>query len=77
MKKYDFLRRPISLLLAAVMVLGMMPMTAFASDNAGTEENPWRGRSAVFVGDSITAGSGTTKKYFEYLAQMLELGFVT
>lgn len=41
------------------------------------ETNPWIGRSAVFVGDSITAGSGTTKKYFEYLTQMLELGSVT
>ena len=55
------------------MLLGVMPMTALATE---AEENPWRGRSAVFVGDSITAGSGTTKKYFEYLTQMLELGSV-
>ena len=68
-------KRIISLLLALVMLCGMMPMTAFATEEA--EKNPWEGRSAVFVGDSITAGAGTTKKYFEYLSQMLELGSVT
>ena len=71
------MKKALSFILALVMVIGLMPMTAFASDNTEAEESPWRGRSAVFVGDSITAGSGTTKKYFEYLAQMLDLGSVT
>ena len=42
-----------------------------------TEENLWEGRSAVFVGDSITAGTGTDKIYYEYLREELELGSVT
>ena len=41
------------------------------------EENLWKGKSAVFVGDSITAGSGTTKKYYEYLDEVLDFGSVT
>ena len=31
----------------------------------------WTGRSAVFVGDSITAGSGTDKIYYEYVWTIL------
>ena len=71
------MKKALSFVLVLVMLIGMMPVTAFASENTEAEEYPWRGRSAVFVGDSITAGSGTTKKYFEYLTQMLELGSVT
>ena len=41
------------------------------------EENLWSGRSAVFVGDSITAGIGTTKLYYQFLEEALELGSVT
>ena len=66
------MRRAMSLLLVFVMVLSLVPMAAHAS-----EENPWNGRSAVFVGDSITAGSGTSKIYHQYLSESLELGNVT
>ncbi|MBQ6700400.1 MAG: SGNH/GDSL hydrolase family protein, partial [Oscillospiraceae bacterium] len=40
-------------------------------------ENQWSGKSAVFVGDSITAGVGTTKLYYEYLDEALDFGSVT
>ena len=68
-------KRIISLLLALVMICGMMPMPAFAAEEA--EANPWNGRSAVFVGDSITAGSGTAKIYYEYLEESLGFDSVT
>ena len=41
------------------------------------EKSPWDGRSAVFVGDSITAGTGTTKPYYEYLEESLGFNSVT
>ena len=68
-------KRIISLLLAMVMICGMMPMRAFAVEE--TETNPWSGRSAVFVGDSITAGTGTTKLYYRFLEEGLGFGTVT
>ncbi len=49
-------------------------MLTLANEN---EVNPWEDRSAVFVGDSITAGSGTTKIYYEYLEESLGFGSVT
>ena len=67
--------RIISLLLVLVMLCGMMPMPAFATEE--TEANPWSGRSAVFVGDSITAGSGTTKIYYSFLEEALGFDSVT
>ena len=54
-----------------------------AGDNSGgssgeaVPETDWSGASAVFVGDSITAGSGTDKIYYQYLKEMLRLGTVT
>ena len=69
------LKRIISLLLLLAMLCGMMPMTVFATEE--TEVNPWSGRSAVFVGDSITAGSGTTKIYYSFLEEALGFGTVT
>lgn len=69
------MKKALSLLLILVMLLGMMPMTAFATEEA--EKNPWEGRSAVFVGDSITAGSGTTKLYYRFLEESLGFGSVT
>ncbi len=68
-------KRIISLLLALVMICGMMPMTAFAAEE--TETNPWSSRSAVFVGDSITAGSGTAKIYYSFLEEALGFDSVT
>ena len=58
------------------MVVGMLPQTTFAT---GAEEqvNPWHGKSAVFVGDSITAGSGTEKIYYQYLSEVLGFGSAT
>ena len=41
------------------------------------EENQWIGKSAVFVGDSITAGTGTTKIYYQYLKESLGLSSIT
>lgn len=41
------------------------------------EGNAWEGATAVFVGDSITAGSGTTKTYFQFLKETLDFASVT
>lgn len=60
------------MILFLVMLIGLVPVQAFAS-----EENLWSGRSAVFVGDSITAGSNTTKTYYSYLEENLGFGSVT
>ena len=68
------MKRTLSFILALVLLIGLMPMQTLASEN---EANPWEGRSAVFVGDSITAGSGTTKIYYEYLEENLGFDSVT
>ena len=68
------MKKALSLVFVFVLLLGMMSIKIFAIDN---DINPWEDRSAVFVGDSITAGSGTTKIYFEYLAERLGLSSVT
>ena len=68
------MKKALSLLLVFVMLISTMPMTALASEN---EANLWDGRSAVFVGDSITAGTGTTKIYYEYLKESLGFDSVT
>ncbi|MBQ4262699.1 MAG: hypothetical protein IJB83_00445 [Bacilli bacterium] len=39
--------------------------------------NVWENKTAVFVGDSITYGEGTTNKYWEYLDESLNLSTVT
>ena len=41
------------------------------------DTNAFAGKTTVFVGDSITAGVGTEKIYYQYLAQSLGLGSVT
>jgi len=67
-------KRFVSLLLVVVMMLSMIPSDAYAaSGSEETSENEWSGRSAVFVGDSITAGTGTTKIYYQYLKESLGL----
>lgn len=43
----------------------------------GEAISSWKGKSAVFVGDSITAGAGITKKYWQLLDDYLQLGTVT
>ena len=63
-----------SLLLVMAMLFSLIPGTAFA---AGETENQWNGKSAVFVGDSITAGLGTTKIYYEYLQDYLGFSSMT
>ena len=68
------MKKALSLVFVFVLLLGMVSIKIFAIDN---DINPWEDRSAVFVGDSITAGSGTTKIYFEYLAERLGLSSVT
>ena len=68
------MKRTLSFILTLVLLIGLMPMQALAIEN---EPNPWEGRSAVFVGDSITAGSGTTKIYYEYLEESLGFDSVT
>ena len=67
-------KRIVCFLMVMVMMMGMIPITIFADEK---EENQWNGKSAVFVGDSITAGTGTTKIYYEYLKESLGLGSVT
>ncbi|MBQ9793579.1 MAG: hypothetical protein IJW34_01420, partial [Clostridia bacterium] len=47
------------------------------SDYTDKLENLWSGRSAVFVGDSITAGVGTTKLYYQFLEEALDFSSVT
>ncbi len=37
----------------------------------------WEGADVTFVGDSITAGSGTDKTYYDYLAEQIPFGSVT
>ena len=64
-------------LVLVMLVMGIMPVTVLADENIETEQNPWNGRSAVFVGDSITAGVGTTKLYYEFLKESLGLDSVT
>ena len=47
---------------------------------SGNNENvtySWANKSAVFVGDSITAGVGTTKTYWQMLDEQLPLSTVT
>ena len=39
--------------------------------------NKWSGKSVVFVGDSITNGVNTTKCYYEYLENNLQLDEIT
>ena len=63
------------MLLVPAMLLGVMLMPAFAAGES--EENLWSGRSAVFVGDSITAGVGTTKTYYQFLEESLGFSSVT
>ena len=71
-------KRIISLILALIMLCGAMPISIFATmKTTASEENQWEGRSAIFVGDSITAGVGTEKIYYEYLDECLELSSVT
>ena len=77
MNRNKELQRVLSLLCALVMVIGMLPIPALASENEEPEQNPWNGRSAVFVGDSITAGTGTTKIYYEYLKETFGFRSVT
>ena len=48
-----------------------------AGESETPAEFPWKGSSVVFVGDSITAGSGTTKIYHQYLADKNEFSSVT
>ena len=50
-------RRIILLLLALVMLCDMMPMTAFAAEDAGSSLD---GLNVLCLGDSITAGQGLT-----------------
>ena len=64
-------------LVLVMLVMGIMPVTVLADENIETEQNPWNSRSAVFVGDSITAGVGTTKLYYEFLKESLGLDSVT
>lgn len=71
-------KRILCLLLALTMLCGMMPMAVSAADETDLSgENPWHGRSAVFVGDSITAGVGTTQTYVPFLKEALGFGSVS
>ncbi len=73
-KRTKLWQRWLSLVLAIYMTLSNVPLGALAQE---TEENLWEGRSAVFVGDSITAGVGTDKIYYQYLEGTLGFGSVT
>ena len=52
----------------------------YASEDTAEKSAPsslWAGKSVVFVGDSISAGTGTTKTYCEYLEESMGFGKVT
>lgn len=70
-------KRWISLFLALTMLLSVLPLPIIANEEIEIEENPWSGRSAVFVGDSITAGVNTTKLYYQFLDEKLGFDSVT
>jgi len=67
-------KKLISFLLIQSMIICLIPLNVLAN-TVNEKENLWEGRSAVFVGDSITAGSGTSKIYYQYLEE--SLGFET
>ena len=69
------MKKGLSFILAFVLLLSILPVQTFATAQNGT--NPWESKSAVFVGDSITAGVGTTKIYYEYLEEKLHFNSVT
>ena len=75
--RINIFKKTVSLVLALAMILSITPPIALASDTTNADNNPWNGRSAVFVGDSFTAGSGTDKIYYEYLKETLDFGAVT
>lgn len=72
----------IAIALIAVLAVVLLPGLADAGSNPADtdpvlESTPWSGASAVFVGDSITAGEKyTTKFYYAYLQEMLNLSSV-
>ena len=77
MKKHrELIKRLVSLFMAFMMTFTCLPLEVFAEE-IGEERNAWSGRSAVFVGDSITAGAGVTKKYYQHLAEALDLDSFT
>lgn len=49
------LKRLIRLLLTVVMLLGMLSMTALASENEKTTETFWTGGTTALAGDSLPA----------------------
>ena len=69
------MKKILSLLLILVMLSSIFLSTAVATK--AIDESPWKGKSVVFVGDSITAGLGTTKIYYKYLEENLKFGSVT
>ena len=77
MRQNTAMQKVLSLILTLVLLGSMMPVHSLARESEEAKENPWSGKSAVFVGDSITAGTGTTKIYYEYLKETLGFGSVT
>lgn len=78
-KKTMILALAIAIALIAVLAVVLLPGLAQSGDATEPvlESTPWSGASAVFVGDSITAGEQyTTKFYYEYLQEMLNLSSV-
>lgn len=73
------MNRKISACLLAALLLAAEASSAMqlAGEEQETEvvKNQWKGKRVVFLGDSITDKQhvGTTKCYWEYLAELLEL----
>lgn len=69
----------VCLLSAALLSADVYPLHAAqateSTQNADATENQWKGKRVAFLGDSITDKKrvGTTKCYWEYLAEWLEL----
>lgn len=80
------MKRLFALILAVMLLAGctdaVAPAVTTAAPTAPTTiattvpQSPYEGLTAVFIGDSITHGVGTTNgdRYFEYLADTLDLG---
>ena len=61
------MKKLMSFILVLAMLIGIFPMNAMAANDANLTNTEWKDVSAVFVGDSITYGTGTNKTYHSYI----------
>ena len=70
-------RRLISLLVSIVMIIGIMPLTAFADDanfaGSGTQDNPWlisTVEDLQKLAETVNNGEDYSGKYFEQTSDL-------